>query len=61
MCFMLFYDKSVVAHETGQFDPNKMFELIEQFEITSVFLSPTALRKLMNANVNPDTYELDSM
>jgi acetyl-CoA synthetase len=60
VCPALFYGRPVVAHD-GRFDPKTVLGLIERHEVTSAFLPPTALRKLMGAEVETDAYDLDSV
>jgi acetyl-CoA synthetase len=60
VCPALFYGRPVVAHD-GRFDPETVLSLIARHEVTSAFLPPTALRKLMRSDVDPDAYDLGSV
>ena len=50
------YGRPVVGYPMAGFDPEKAFELLAEFDITSAFLPPTAIRMLMG--VDPGRYEL---
>ncbi|KXA94018.1 AMP-dependent synthetase [candidate division MSBL1 archaeon SCGC-AAA259E22] len=53
----LFYGKSVLAHRGGKFDPERAFELIEKYELTNLFIPPTALRMMMQVDNPRERYE----
>jgi len=59
----LYYGKPVLAYEPfGSFDPERAFELIERYELTCMYIPPTAQRMMMNAVDDPAAaYDLDSV
>jgi len=61
VCPALFYGRPVVAGEGGRFDPAAVLALIERCDVTSAFLPPTALRKLIRADIGLKTYDLTSV
>ncbi len=50
------YGRPVVGYPMAGFDPETAFELLAEFDITSAFLPPTAIRMLMS--VDPSRYDL---
>jgi acetyl-CoA synthetase len=54
----LFLGQTIVA-QNGRFDPLKAFELMQEHDVTSTFLFPTALKMMMKAVPNPrEKYDL---
>ncbi|MFB6171237.1 MAG: acyl-CoA synthetase [Haloarculaceae archaeon] len=56
----LFFGRPVVANNTGPFDPEEAFEMVEKYGITGVFMPPTALRMMMQVE-DPGQYDVDSL
>ncbi|CAI48173.1 acyl-CoA synthetase [Natronomonas pharaonis DSM 2160] len=50
------YGRPVVGYPMGEFDPELAFELSAEFDVTSTFLPPTAIRMLMG--IETDSYDL---
>jgi len=50
------YGRPVVGYPMAGFDPETAFELLAEFDVTSAFLPPTAIRMLMG--VDPSRYNL---
>ena len=50
---VLFYGKSIVAYDSGQFNPAEAFELIEKYDITNFLLTPTHVRFMMQLDEDP--------
>ncbi|WP_254524454.1 acyl-CoA synthetase [Natrinema caseinilyticum] len=51
----LFYGKPVLAYEEhGSFDPETAFTLVERHDLTSLYIPPTALRRMMNEVGDPE-------
>jgi acetyl-CoA synthetase len=42
------YGRPVVGHPMGKFDPERAFEILDEFDVTHTFLPPTAIRMMMN-------------
>lgn len=52
----LFYGKPVLAYEGyGSFDPETAFELVDRYDLTSLYIPPTALRGMMTEIDDPET------
>ncbi|MDS0476982.1 AMP-binding protein [Natrinema sp. 1APR25-10V2] len=43
----------------GPFDPERLLETFEQFEVTNAMVPPTGLRKLRASAASPDEYDID--
>lgn len=56
----LYYGKSVVAYDGGQFDPEVAFELLERYDVSNFFGPPTALRMMMQVD-EPDCFDVDTV
>jgi len=56
----LFYGKSVVTYNGGQFDPESAFRVIEEYDVTGLFAPPTALRMMMQVDA-PGRYDVGSL
>ncbi|WP_306058298.1 AMP-binding protein [Natronococcus wangiae] len=52
------YGQPVVGYPMGSFDPETAFELMAEFDVTSAFVPPTAIRMLMDVDDPADRYEL---
>jgi acetyl-CoA synthetase len=51
------YGRPVVGYPMGGFDPERAYELCEEFDVTDAFLPPTAIREMMG--VDESRYDLD--
>ena len=43
----------------GPFDPERLLETFERFEVTNAMVPPTGLRKLRASSVSPEDYDVD--
>ncbi|MFC7198715.1 acyl-CoA synthetase [Halospeciosus flavus] len=57
----LYYGKSVLAYDGGQFDPEVAFDLVERYEVTNLFAPPTALRMMMRVDDPRERWDVDSV
>jgi acetyl-CoA synthetase len=54
----LYYGRPVLAYNSGPFDADETFSLIEKYEITNFFAPPTALRMMME--VDTEGYDVEA-
>jgi len=52
------YGRPIVGYPQRGFDPERSFEILEEFDVTHAMFVPTALRMLMAAEVEPGDYDL---
>ncbi|WP_408960313.1 acyl-CoA synthetase [Natrinema sp. 74] len=57
----LFYGRPILGYNGGSFDPEKAFELIEQYGVTNFFAPPTALRMMMQVDDPTDRYHTETV
>jgi acetyl-CoA synthetase len=57
----MFYGVSLVANKGGAFDPERAFELIDRYDITTFGGPPTALRMMMNVEDVSERFEVSSV
>ncbi|WP_436348080.1 acyl-CoA synthetase [Natronorubrum sp. FCH18a] len=55
-----FQGQPVVAYD-GQFDAERVFELLERYDVSNVFIPPTALRMMMQVDAPDERYDVDSV
>jgi acetyl-CoA synthetase len=56
----LYYGKSIVAYNRGDFDPEFAFKIIERYGITNIFAPPTAIRMMMQEG-GSDDYDVETV
>lgn len=57
---MLYYGQTAVGYD-GRFDPEKAYELIDQYGITNYFLPPTGMRAMMTVEDATERYNVNSI
>lgn len=57
----LYYGKPVLAYAGGQFDPETAFDLVDRYDVTNLFIPPTALRMMMNVDGASERWTLDGV
>ncbi len=55
------YGRPVVGYPMEGFDPETAFGLLEEFDVTSAFIPPTAIRMLMNGDAGGDDLALEAI
>lgn len=57
----LFFGRPILASGGGRFDPERTFQLIDEYEVTNFSVPPTALRKMMQVDGASERYSLRSI
>lgn len=57
----LYYGKTLLAYDGGEFDPEAAFGLLERYDVTNFFAPPTALRMMMQVDDPASRYDVDSV
>jgi len=57
----LYHGRPVLAHQRESFDPEKTFELIDQYNLTVISLPPTSMRMMMQVDSPSARYDLSSV
>lgn len=59
---VLFFGRSILAYDGGEFDPAESFELIDKYDVTNFLLTPTHIRFMMQLDADPsEKWDLSSV
>jgi len=53
------YGRPIVSYPIGKFDPELIFEILDEFPITHGYIAPTALREMMNVEDPAQKYDIN--
>lgn len=57
----LFYGRPVLAYQSERFDPERTFDIFENYGVTHAFLAPTAIRMMQQIENPQDRFDLEAV